>query len=108
MVPDLVVHGQPDEPTKQQVVIQLLHQHPLTTDGVEDLQQRSARAVLAESTADRWGMYPPKKRRQIIQGMVDYDPDRPQWMVLGSSRFRRDITKHRLLFPVFAAHSFLL
>jgi len=39
VMPDLVVHGEPDEPAEQQIVVQLLHQLPLTADGVERHQQ---------------------------------------------------------------------
>lgn len=37
--PDGVVHGQADEPAKQQVVLGLFHEHAFGADAVEDLQQ---------------------------------------------------------------------
>jgi hypothetical protein len=45
MVPDLVVHGEPDKPTKQKIVIELLHQQAGAADGVKDLQQQAAQQL---------------------------------------------------------------
>ncbi|MNL50359.1 hypothetical protein D3C87_1733710 [compost metagenome] len=39
-MPDSRIHRKPDEPSKQQIVIDLLHQHPLRADREEGLQQR--------------------------------------------------------------------
>ncbi len=41
-----VVHLQSDEPTKWQVVVQLLHQHPLAADAAEVLQEQRAQQTL--------------------------------------------------------------
>src|SRR5258708_22169911 len=38
-MPYLVIDAQPDEPPEQQVVVELLHQHPLAADTVEHLEQ---------------------------------------------------------------------
>ena len=46
MVPDLVVHGKADEPAKQEIVIELLHQQPVAADGVQDLQQQGPQQLL--------------------------------------------------------------
>src|SRR5712692_2305281 len=40
-VPDTIVHPQAHEPSKQEVVFQLLHQQPLAADAIEVLKQRS-------------------------------------------------------------------
>jgi len=42
-VPYRVVHRQADEPTKQQVVVQLLHQQPLASHRVQHLDQQSSK-----------------------------------------------------------------
>ena len=39
-MPDLVIHAQADEPPEEQVVIELLDQHPLASDAVEHLDQK--------------------------------------------------------------------
>jgi hypothetical protein len=44
--PDRFVHLEPDEPAKQDVVVELLHQEPLTTNRIEDLQQLRAQQAL--------------------------------------------------------------
>ena len=40
-MPDRVIDPKADEPAEQQVVVGLLHQHPLRTDAVEDLSSRA-------------------------------------------------------------------
>jgi hypothetical protein len=47
MNPDLIFQGEPDEPTKKMIVIQLLDQHPLTANGIGHLEQLVRR--------NRWG-----------------------------------------------------
>ena len=42
MIPDRIVHGQAHKPTKQQIVIQLLYQHPFATNGIQDLKQKGS------------------------------------------------------------------
>ena len=45
-IPDRVSMFKPDEPAKQQVVVELLHQQPLAADRVEHLQQQRAQQLL--------------------------------------------------------------
>ena len=44
--PHRVVHAEPDEPPKQQVVLQLLHQHPLTAHRIQHLEQQRPQEML--------------------------------------------------------------
>ena len=45
-VPDSIVHLEPHEPTEQQVVLELLHQHPLAANRVEHLKQQGPQQLL--------------------------------------------------------------
>ena len=47
--PDCVVHGQADEPAKQQVVLGLLHQQTFRADAVKDLQKHGAQQLLGRN-----------------------------------------------------------
>src|ERR1041385_7438940 len=44
-VPHLIIHRQSHEPAEQQVVVQLLHQHPFTSHRVQKLQQQSTALI---------------------------------------------------------------
>jgi len=76
-VPDRRVHGQTDEPAKQHVVGDLLHQLPFRADREQSLQQQRPQQFL------RWDRRPPgvridprKRRRQPLQRRVHQQPDR--------------------------------
>jgi len=49
VVPHWFIHFQPHKPSEQQVIVHLLHQHPLAADRVEDLQQRRAEQPLGRN-----------------------------------------------------------
>src|SRR5207249_2274889 len=44
--PHWVVGLEADEPAVEQIVVELLHELPLTADGVEDLEQQGAQQVI--------------------------------------------------------------
>jgi hypothetical protein len=46
VVPHRIVNAETDEPAKQQVVVELLHQLALGANGVERLDQRAAQQLL--------------------------------------------------------------
>lgn len=48
----------------------------------------------------------PKQRREIIQGLVDHDPDRAQGMILGHPDFGGDVPEQGLLLIFFAHNIF--
>lgn len=39
-MPDRLIGGKAHEPAEQQVVLELLHEHPLAADGIQHLQQQ--------------------------------------------------------------------
>ncbi len=50
--PHRVVHRQPHKPPKQQVVLQLLHQHPLAAHGIQHLEQQCPQQMLGRNRRD--------------------------------------------------------
>ena len=104
-VPDRLVHVQPDEPAEQQVVIQLLHQLPLTAHREEHLQQQGPQQFLrrdrgAANLRIEFG----ERGRQLMQHRVHHAPDHAQRMVLRDARFRGEVAKHAFLLPIVSAH----
>src|SRR5215471_11067514 len=93
-------------PTKQQVVLQLLHQHPFTAHRVKHLQQQGSQQPLGR---DRRSARPRiqlvKARRQLLKDLISHLPHGPQRMIRRHSLFRHDVAVHRTLVFVFSPHS---
>jgi hypothetical protein len=107
-IPDVVVHRQADKPTEEQVVVQLLHQHPLATNGVQDLQEQCSKQPLGRNRRPpgvRVKLF--KVRPQPAKDVVHHRPDRSQRMVLGHPLRRRNVAKHGVRLAVVTAHSLL-
>jgi hypothetical protein len=60
-VPYAIIHVQPDEPTKQHVVVQLFHQQSLAAHAVEHLQQQRPQQLFRR---DRW---PTHSRVKLVE-----------------------------------------
>src|SRR5215468_7568563 len=108
-IPDRVVHVQPDEPAKEQVVIQLLHQQPFAPRAVEDLQQERPQQLLGR---DRGPADRRVERRelegQLRQHRIHHRPDRAQRMVRRHALLRRQVAPHPGLLAIVASHARLL
>ncbi len=105
-VPDPIVHRQADEPAKQQVVIELLHQQPLAADRVEDLQQlRAQQALRRNRRSSRRGIQPVELARHVGQDLIDEGANRPERMILRNPLLRRHITEHRVGLAVVSSHA---
>jgi hypothetical protein len=103
--PHRVVHRQAHEPAKQQVVLQLLDQHPLATNRVEHLQQQRAQQMLRRHrrpTGLRVEQREP--RRQARQRGIRHLPNRPQRMIRRHPLLRRQIAKQVSALLVVSAH----
>lgn len=103
--PHPIIHSQADEPAEQQVVIQLLHQHPLASNRVQHLQQQRPQQLL------RWDRRPPHPRIQAFEGcrklhqrLIDHGPDGTKRMALGYPLLQRNVAEHRSLLPVVSTH----
>jgi hypothetical protein len=81
-VPDLGVHWQADKPAEQQIVVDLLHQHPLGAHREERLQQRCPQLHLRRDRRAPHGRVKPLKSLvQRCQGFVGQRPYRPQRVI---------------------------
>ena len=69
-VPDRVIHVQADKPAEQQVVVQLLHQHPLAANRVQHLQQQGPQQLL------RRNRRPPDRRVHARELLATTSPER--------------------------------
>src|SRR5712692_5004806 len=107
-IPDRVVHVQSDEPAEQEVVVELLHQHPLAAHSVENLKEQRPQQLLggdrrpAEGRIDRLEAW-----RHLLQHRVYHGADRPEWMVPGDPLFRGDVAEHASVELVVSTHRHL-
>src|SRR6187200_1298758 len=105
MVPHGIVDAEPDEPAKQQVVIDLLHQLALRADGVEGLQKRGAQKTLrCDRLAPRSLVQPLELGIERDQHIVDDRPDRAQRMLCGYAILEVDIGEQRSRRGIRSAH----
>src|ERR1700704_1740879 len=84
----------PDEPTIEQIVMQLFHQLAFRADGVERLQQKRPQQPLRRDR--RSSLLRVKLRKFTVQcgkHFIDNTTDQPQRMVLGHSLFKIHIGK---------------
>ena len=106
--PHAVVHGQADEPAKQQVVAGLLHELALGAHAVEDLQQHGAQQLLgrdAGATALEVGrVHATQHGRHLDQRLVDHGTDGTQRMVGWNEVFQMAQGEQTLVEVVGAAH----
>lgn len=83
--PNGIVHGQANEPAKQQVVLGLLHELALGADAVKHLQEHGAQELLrrdAGATAFDVGLvHAAEKRIHLHQRGVNHLADGPQGML---------------------------
>src|SRR5450631_552307 len=77
VIPDCLVHFHPHKPSEQQVVLELLDQHSLTADRIEDLQQQRPKQPLGRY---RWpsylGVQLRKLRGHLLQDLIHHLADR--------------------------------
>ena len=93
--PGRVVHGQADEPAKQQVVLGLLHQQAFRANAVEDLQEHGAQQLLWRNagtpTFDVGCTHALEQELQIFQRLIDHFAHGTQWIVI---RYEVILTTH--------------
>ena len=88
--PDRLVQAQADEPAKQDAVVDLLHQQPLTANRVEPLQQQGPQQLLGRNGGPpHVGVHPLETRRELAQDLIGHQPDRAQ-RVMRSTRASGD------------------
>jgi hypothetical protein len=104
-IPHQIVRRQADEPAKQQVVVQLLHQLPLRADAIQHLDQQGAQQLL------RWHRRSPLSRvepgkapAQLGQYIAHQPAYLAQRMPGRNTQLRRYIRKQPTLIPEHTAH----
>src|SRR5271170_14249 len=107
VIPDCIVHRQTHEPSKQQVVVQLLHQQPFTTNGIQHLHKKRPQKLF---WWNRWpstiGVEGIKLGRQFVEYWVDQFTNPAKRMMLGYAIFLRNVTEKNSLILFDAAHFF--
>lgn len=103
--PHGIVHLEPNEPPKQQVVVELLHEHPLRADRIENLNQESAQEFLGcdGGPADR-GVQAIELRRHLPKDPIHHLPDGPKRMVSRNPLFERYVAPHSTLDLLVTTH----
>ncbi len=83
--PARIVHRQANEPSKQQVVLRLLHQLPLGANAVQHLQQHGAQQLLGRdagsSALDVVFIHTGEQLAHLAQRLVDHRADDPQRVI---------------------------
>src|SRR5680860_1151284 len=100
-----IVHRQPHEPAKQQVVVELLAPQPFTADGVEDLQQQRPNQLLRRYRGAaylRVGRF--EMTRHLRQCSINHRAHPAQRMALRNTTLRTDVAKKPFLVKVAATH----
>jgi hypothetical protein len=108
MIPRRIVDADPDEPAKQQIELQPLHQLSLRADRIERLQEHRSHQLLRR---DRRPSHPRIQRRKVAgerrQSVVHNHADYPQRMILINPSFKVDVAKQRARPLVLAPHDSL-
>ncbi len=95
-----------DEPAEEEVVVQLLHEEPLTPDRVEDLELEGPEELLrGDGGAARVRVQLGELRRQPLEDRLGHGPDGPEGVVPGHSPLRGEVAEHRRLLVVRPSHA---
>jgi hypothetical protein len=91
-MPDRFIGAEADKPTKQQVVVQLLDQHPLRADAVDRLQQQCQQQLLGRDRGPAaLGVKPAEGGIEPIEGLISQLADPPQRMTGRDPVLDRDV-----------------
>ena len=105
-IPDGIVHGQPNEPAEQEVVVQLLHELPLTPNAVELLQEQRAEELFRRDRGPTgMGVQQGEAGGEVLQGLIRLPPDRAEGVVLGDQLLRLNVAPHVALLGIAATHA---
>jgi hypothetical protein len=108
-VPDRVIQVHAHEPTEQQVVVELFHQHSLAAHRVQGLQQERSQQLLGrDRRSPRLGIQLVEPWLQVPQCLIGHDTKRAQGVILRNSLLGADVAEHVQLLLVFSAHAFFL
>ena len=93
VIPGCVIDAESDEPAKQQIVFEPLHQLALGADRVEGLQQHRPQQLLRRDRGSTHasGVQDCELALQHCERRVDDLADRPQWMIRAHPGLQIDI-----------------
>jgi len=105
-VPYWIVQIQSHKPAEQNVVVDLLHQHPLAAHRIQHLQQQRAQQLLRRNRwASHFRVHLVEPRRKLLENLVDPGANRPQRMILAHSLLRRNVAEHATLLGIVSSHA---
>jgi hypothetical protein len=103
--PDRFIHLQAHEPPKQDVVIELLHQQPLTPNRVEQLQQLRPHEALGRNRRPAvLRVERIKLARHLPQDLIDKRANGAERVILGHALLGRHIAEHRTRLTIVSSH----
>src|SRR5439155_9547994 len=104
--PDRFVHLQAHEPAEQDVVVELLHQQPLTPNRVEQLQQlRTQEALGRNRRAAVLRIERIELARHLPQDLIDKRANGAEGMILGNALLGGHIAEHCTRLTVVSSHA---
>ena len=104
--PDRIVHPEAHEPTKQQVVFQLLHQLTLTADGVKNLQKQGTKEPLrGDRGPTRRRVQRFERRPHRLESRVDPFAHQPKRVIRRNPVLQPPVTEHRTLLTIVSAQA---
>ncbi|CAN0626732.1 protein of unknown function [Burkholderia multivorans] len=110
VVPHRIVHRQADEPAKQHVVGDLLHQHAFASNRIQHLQQQRTNQLLrgdARAAALRVALVHPREHRvHALERVVQPNANRAQRVIGRHEVIQSRHCEHRLGVAVRSAHRF--
>ncbi len=104
-IPHLIIRREPDEPTEQQIVVELFHQLPFRAHRVERLQQQRPQQPLwrdRRPSVSRVKLV--EVSRQSVQRFIDQRTDRTQRMIGRDAALQADIAEKNFRSLIFTAH----
>jgi hypothetical protein len=105
MVPNPIIHRQPHEPAKQQVVVQLLAQQSLGADRVQHLQYQSPHQALRRNRfTTAFGVNPIKVCAHRLKRLVQQRAHPAQRMRARHPLLYRDVAEEPTLLNIRSAH----
>jgi hypothetical protein len=106
VVPHRFVDREAHKPAEEEVVIELLDQEPLASNGVEDLEEEGAEELFrgdprpADVRVDR-----PEQEVHIGKGLVHHRPDPAKRVSLRNAGLRGHAAKEPFLLHILSAHA---
>ncbi len=74
-MPDLIINSQPHEPSEEEIIVELLHEHPFAPDTVEHLQEQSSEQSFGRNgRSAHLGVHLLEVGAQTFESLVDHLP----------------------------------